>query len=105
MLAHVIQDGSNYYGIVGLTAPSTFSSYSNTFSSVAQGFARLTDASKLNRQSEKIRIKTATGTQTLDQALAANGIPANRREEIAILNGMQRSDRLSKGMLYKVVAK
>ncbi|GAB3326263.1 M48 family metalloprotease [Hymenobacter humi] len=105
VLAHVIQDGSNYYGIVGLTAPSTFSSYSNTFSSVAQGFARLTDASKLNRQSEKIRIKTATGTQTLDQALAANGIPANRREEIAILNGMQRSDRLSKGMLYKVVAK
>ena len=105
VLAHVIQDGSNYYGIIGLTAPASFSTYSNTFSGVAQGFARLTDASKLNRQSQKIRIKTATGNQTLAQALTANGVPASRQEELAILNGMQRTDRLSKGMLYKVVGK
>ena len=105
VLAHVIQDGSNYYGIIGLTAPATFSTYANTFSGVAQGFARLSDASKLNRQSEKIRIKTATGTQTLDQALTAAGVPAKRHEELAILNGMQRTDRLSRGVLYKVVGR
>ena len=105
VLAHVIQDGSNYYGIVGLTAPASMSGYANTFSSVAQGFARLTDASKLNRQSDKIRIKTATGTQTLAQALSAAGVPAQRHEELAILNGMQRTDRLSKGTLYKVVGR
>ena len=103
VLAHVIQDGGNYYGIVGLTAPATFSTYANTFSGVAQGFARLTDANKLNRRSQRIHIKTATGTQTLDQALTAAGVPANRHEELAILNGMQRTDRLGKGMLYKVV--
>jgi hypothetical protein len=37
--------------------------------------------------------------------LAANGVPSKRYEEIAILNGMQTNDRLSKGMLYKVVGK
>ena len=105
VLAHVIQDGSNYYGVVGLTSPDAFANYSGTFSGVAQGFARLTDPSKLNRQSEKIRIKTATGTQTLDQALTAAGVPAQRHEELAILNGMQRTDRLSRGMLYKVVGR
>ena len=105
VLAHVIQDGNNYYGIIGLTAPATLSTYADTFNGVAQGFARLSDANKLNRQSEKIRIKTATGTQTLDQALTAAGVPAKRHEELAILNGMQRSDRLSRGMLYKVVGK
>ena len=105
VLAHVIQDGSNYYGIVGLTAPATLSTYASTFNGVAQGFARLSDASKLNRQSEKIRIKIATGTQTLDQALTAAGVPAKRHEELAILNGMQRTDRLSRGTLYKVVGR
>ncbi|WP_310392121.1 M48 family metalloprotease [Hymenobacter sp.] len=105
VLAHVIQDGSSYYGIVGLTSAEAFASYSSTFSGVAQGFARLTDAGKLSRQSEKIRIRTATGTQTLTQALAAAGVPASRHEELAILNGMQRTDRLSKGTLYKVVGR
>ena len=54
---------------------------------------------------EHIRIKTATGTQTLASALAANGIPSKRYEELAILNGMQTTTRLSKGMLYTVVGK
>ncbi|OGX85104.1 M48 family metalloprotease [Hymenobacter glacialis] len=103
VLAHVIQDGSTYYGIVGLTAPASFSTYDNAFYGVARGFARLTDASKLNRQSQKIRIKSATGSQTLSQALSASGVPTSRHEELAILNGMQRSTRLSKGMLYKSV--
>ena len=105
VMAHIIQDGSNYYGIVGLTAPASYSAYSSTFGSVAQGFARLTDASKLNRQSEKIHIKKATGNQTLAQALAANGVPAKRHEELAILNGMQRTDRLAAGTLYKSVGR
>jgi predicted Zn-dependent protease len=105
VLAHVIQDGSSYYGIVGLTAPASLSTYAETFSGIAQGFARLTDASKLNRQSEKIRIKAATGNQTLAQALSASGVPTKRHEELAILNGMQQTDRLSKGMLFKTVGR
>ena len=105
VLAHVIQDGSNYYGIVGLTAPATFSTYANTFSGVAKGFARLTEASKLNRQSEKIRIKAATGNQTLASAFATAGIPAKRHEELAILNGLRTTDKLSKGTLYKVIGR
>ncbi|MDO7876174.1 M48 family metalloprotease [Hymenobacter sp. ASUV-10] len=105
VLAYTLQDGSNYYGIVGLTAPASFATYSPQFSRVAQGFQRLTDASKLNRQPEKIRIKTASGSQTLAQALSANGVAASRQEEMAILNGMQKSDRLSSGQLFKVVSR
>ena len=105
VLAHVIQDGSSYYGLVGLSSPDAFAGYADTFSRVVQGFARLTDANKLNRQTEKVRIRTATGTQTLASAFAAAGIPSRRYEELAILNGMQTTDRLSKGMLYKVVGK
>ena len=46
-----------------------------------------------------------TGTQTLASALAAAGVPSKRYEELAILNGMQTTDKLPKGMLYKVIGK
>jgi predicted Zn-dependent protease len=104
-LSHVIQDGKTLYALIGLSAPQTLSTYGPQFQRVAQGFARLTDASKLNRQPERIRIKTAKTAQTLAAALTANGIPAKRHEELAILNGMKTTDRLSAGMVYKVVGK
>ena len=88
-----------------MCAPNTLDTYGPSFQRTAQGFARLTEASKLNRQSEKIRIKTAKAGQTLAQAFAANGIPSKRYEELAILNGMKTTDKLSAGTLYKVVGK
>jgi predicted Zn-dependent protease len=104
-LSYVIQDGKTLYALIGLCAPNTLDTYGAQFQRVAQGFARLTDANKLNRQSEKVRIKTAKAGQTLAQALTANGIPTKRHQELAILNGMQTTDKLSAGMLYKVVGK
>ena len=103
--AYLIQDGKSVYALIGLAPTASFGTYAPQIASVAEGFQRLTDASKLSRQPEHIRIKTATGATTLASALAANGVPSKRYEEIAILNGMQTTDRLSKGMLYKVVGK
>ena len=105
VLAYLIQDGKSVYALIGLAPTASFSTYGPQFTSVAQGFQRLTDASKLNRQPEHVHIKTATGTTTLASAFAANGVASSRYEEMAILNGMQTTDRLSKGMLYKVIGK
>ncbi|UOG73569.1 M48 family metalloprotease [Hymenobacter tibetensis] len=104
-LSYVIQDGQTLYALVGLCGPGTLNTYGGAFQNVAQGFRRLTDANKLNRQPEKVRIKTAKAGQTLAQALAANGIPAKRYEELAILNGMKTTDKMTAGMLFKVVGK
>jgi predicted Zn-dependent protease len=105
VLAQLIQDGKSIFAFIGLASPASFATYARQFQGVAGSYARLTDANKLNRQADKIRIKTAAKAMTLDQALAANGIPTSRREELAILNGMQRTDRLPAGTLYKVVGK
>ncbi|MBH8556497.1 M48 family metalloprotease [Hymenobacter negativus] len=105
VLAQLIQDGKSIYAFVGLAAPASFSTYAPQFQRAAQGYARLTDANKLNRQPEHIHIRTATGTQTLASALASAGIPSSRYEELAIVNGMKTTDKLPKGMLYKVVGK
>ncbi len=103
--AYLIQDSKSIYALIGLAPTASFGTYAPQMASVAEGFQRLTDASKLNRQPERIRIKTATGTTTLASALAASGVASSRYEELAILNGMKTTDRLSKGMLYKVVGK
>ncbi len=105
VLAQLIQDGQSIWAFVGLASPQSFATYARQFQGVAGSYARLTDASKLNRQSEKIHIRTATGGQTLAQALSAAGVPTSRHEELAVLNGMQRGDRLAAGTLYKVVSR
>ncbi|WP_245318712.1 M48 family metalloprotease [Hymenobacter elongatus] len=104
-LTYLIQDGKSIYAMVGLTSPASFDTYAPQFQRTAQGFARLTDASKLNRQPERIRIKTVKTSTTLAAALAANGVPSARREELAILNGMQLTTRLPAGTLFKAVGK
>ncbi|WP_216680564.1 M48 family metalloprotease [Hymenobacter siberiensis] len=105
VLAQLIQDGKSIYAFVGLAEPASFSAYVPQFQQAAQGYARLTEASKLNRQPEHIHIRTATGTQTLAAALASAGVPSSRYQELAIVNGMKTTDKLPKGMLYKVVGK
>jgi len=67
-------------------------------------FKQLTDQSKLNKQPERVRIKTVTQSTTLAQALQTLKMPSNRMEELAVLNGMQLNDRVEKGMLIKVIA-
>ena len=104
-LTYLIQDGQSIFALIGLAAPATFSSYAPQFSASAQGYSRLTEAARLNRLPERVRIKTAAKPTTLAAAFSANGIPAKRHEELAILNGMKITDRLSAGQLYKVVGK
>lgn len=104
-LTYLIQDGQTIYALVGLCGPGTLGTYGDTFQRTAQGFKRLTDASKINRQPERIRIRTAKAGQTLASALAANGVSSKRYEEMAILNGMKTTDKMTAGMLFKVVGK
>jgi predicted Zn-dependent protease len=104
-LSYLIQDGQTIYALVGLSAPATFTTYGPVFQRTAQGFSRLTDTAKLNKQPERVRVKSATGNQTLGQALTANGVPSRRHEELAILNGMKTTDQLSSGQLFKVVGR
>ncbi|RSK48834.1 M48 family metalloprotease [Hymenobacter rigui] len=104
-LSYLIQDGQSIYAFVGLTSPAAFETYAPQFQRTAQGYKRLTDAAKLNKQPERVRIRTAKAGQTLASALAANGIPSKRYEELAILNGMKTTDKMTSGQLFKVVGK
>ncbi len=69
-----------------------------------EGFRQLTDQSKINKQPERIRIKTVNKNITLEQALRNYSVPANRLNELSILNGMKLTDIVTSGMMIKIIS-
>lgn len=103
--AAFIRYGSNIYMLLGLSSPTDFARYERDFDSSISSFAQLTDQSKLNRQPERLRIATVSGSKTMQQALQAEGIPANRIGEFSILNGVRENQMINSGTLIKVLAR
>ena len=103
-LSYFIQYGGSVYHMLGASSQADFNNYSSFFSNTMQSFRQLTDASKLNRQPERVRIKTVAQSGTLEQSLRRLGVPDNRLEEMAILNGMSRTQNLAQGTLIKIIA-
>ena len=68
-----------------------------------QNFKPLTDAAKLNKKAERVRLKTTTLDGTLEQTLRKLSVPAARFEEMAVLNGMKLGDQIKKGTMLKVI--
>ena len=102
-LSYFIQHGSNIYHLIGVSAVNDFNTYAPFFESSMKSFRELTDASKINKKPERVRIKTVRQDGTLEQALRANNVQDKRLQEFAILNGKQLTDRVSSGTLIKVI--
>ena len=65
----------------------------------------MNDPSILNRQPDRIRIKTVQRAGTLRDAFKENNQADGKLEELAIINGMQLTDKVDKGMLIKTLGK
>ena len=90
---------------MGITSAQLFNNYAQLFSNTMQSFRELTDAAKLNKKSEHVRIKTVPQATTMAQALQSFKVDSKRMEELAILNGMSLQDRVEKGMMIKKLNK
>ncbi|ELR71283.1 Putative Zn-dependent protease [Fulvivirga imtechensis AK7] len=104
-LTYVIEDDDRIYNFIGVTLLNNFSSYSSTFRATMGEFSRLTDRSKIDVEPARIRIKTVNQTGTLEDALKQLGAGNNQMNELAVLNGMELNDRVTQGMLIKVIEK
>jgi predicted Zn-dependent protease len=105
VLSTLIQFEGNIYSLMGISDLSKFVSYQPVFLNTMRNFKELKDSEKLNRKPDVIKIKTVTQPMTLKAALQNFGMPADRFDELALLNGMLLTDQVSKGMLIKVVGK
>lgn len=104
-LTYLIEYGGNIYMLLGASSPADFNNYSQTFSQTMRSFRQLTDAQKINKLADRIRIKTVKQAGTLQQALASYNVPQKRQEELSVLNGMSLTDRVAQGSLIKILDK
>jgi predicted Zn-dependent protease len=103
-LSYLISYNNAIFHILGASSVGDFESYSRNFSQTMKNFKELTEASKLNKLAERIRIKTVQKTGSLKQALSNYKVAESRMEELSILNGMQLSDQVQQGSLIKIIA-
>lgn len=101
--SYFIQYEGKIYVFNGLTYEQLYSQFQTIFDQTMTSFSTLRDASKLNRTADRIKIVQLSQAMTLQQALSHYKMPSSRFEELAILNGMQLSDRLSSGTKIKVL--
>jgi predicted Zn-dependent protease len=102
-LSTLIQYNGNIYLFIGVAQRQQFDAYFKLFQSTMHNFDVLTDQSKLNRQPERIRIKTIQRNASFAQAMRDFSVDEKRVEETAILNGMSLNDPLEKGTLIKII--
>ena len=105
LISWLIQYGGNIYAIHGASMANVFESNVGQFKNVAQGFKSVSDPNILGRQPERIRIKTVQRDGTLKDALKDNNMPDGKLDDLAILNGMDLSTKVEKGMLIKTLGK
>ena len=103
--ATFISYGGNIYNFTTIAAAQRSGAYANALAATVQSFDELNDPQYLNRQPERVRVKQVGGATTLQAFLQQNGTPADRMNELAILNGMELGAQLPSGTLVKTVSR
>jgi predicted Zn-dependent protease len=99
----LIADGDKIYRFLAIAQGKDVSAYFTSMEKAISGFNRLTDSEKLNRQVERIAIVAVKRNGSLTEIFNDFNMPASRHKELAILNGMELTDSVSKNMLIKIL--
>lgn len=103
ILSYLIQYGNAIYHFLGVSSTADFNQFTSYFTNTMEGFRQLTDQKKLDKKPERIHIKTINSNSTFEQALRNLSVTDKRFEELAILNGMKLSDKVTAGMKIKIL--
>ena len=105
IVSYFIKKGNNVFVFHGYTTPDKYSSYAKTFTGTMGQFRNLTDQKKINVSPMRLRVKRTSAQGTLQQALQKFGVPQDKFEEMAILNGRELNEMLPANSFVKIVSK
>ncbi len=103
--SYFIQKGQNVFLFHGFTEQSRFGQYQQTFSSVMDQFRNLNEASKINVQPDRIRIRTVSNGGTLRRALSSLGAANEDLEKLSLINGMTLDESVAANTRIKIIQK
>jgi predicted Zn-dependent protease len=99
----LIQDGEKMFRFLAIAQGKEVSAFFTAMDKTVNGFSRLNDSEKLNRKVELIQIVNVKKSGSLSDVLAEFKMPVSRHKELAVLNGMELTDKVSNNMLIKIV--
>jgi predicted Zn-dependent protease len=103
VLSYFINYDNIIYVFHGVTAEADFNTFNSSFESTMNSFAKLTEASKINVKPTLLHVKTVQRAGTLADAFTYFGVPDAKRAELALLNDMELTDKVSVGKKIKVI--
>ncbi len=105
LLSYFIQKESRVYVFHGLTSASLFNNYHSAFEGTMEQFQELRDPKKLEVEPARIRLRSVQGAGSLRQILQAFGVPEDKMEEMALLNGMRLTEQIPANTQLKIIVK
>ncbi|MGB6867394.1 MAG: hypothetical protein WBE11_17050, partial [Candidatus Aminicenantaceae bacterium] len=105
VLSYFIQKDKTVYVFLGYTEQARFDSYFPVFDQTMGRFKKLTDSNKINVKAARLAVRKTSRQGSLRQTLKTLGVPEDKLEEHAILNGMELDDTLPGSTIIKIVVK
>ncbi|HRD43028.1 MAG TPA: hypothetical protein PLN30_04725, partial [Ferruginibacter sp.] len=102
-LSYIIQYNKSLFQMVGVTSPNAFNQLAPGFEQSMKSFKQLTDAAKINKKPQRIRIKTVKTASNFEQVLKSFNVPQSRFNEHAILNGVELNTGIPSGTMIKII--
>ncbi len=105
LMSYFIEEGRRVFVFHGVTTADRFGNYGPLFESTIRQFRELSDPRRINVQPERVRIRVARSSGTLENALRSLNVPNEKLKEMALLNGGDLSQIIPANTLIKVVEK
>jgi predicted Zn-dependent protease len=103
VLSNFIAYNGAVYVFHGVASEANFNNYQQAFQSTMQNFERLTESSKLNVKPKRIKVVSVRRSGTLSDAFKYYGVPQEKMNEVALLNNLALTDKVSQGKLIKII--
>ncbi len=100
-----IKYDNKMYVFHGLCAKNDFNQFERLFDNTMNSFKKLTDQNRLNVTPHRLDIVKAKKAGTYTQAFNDYNMPTSIHKKLAILNGVNLTDRLQTGEKFKIVEK
>ena len=103
VMSYFISYNGSVYVFHGVASGTNFDNYLPAFQTTMKNFRELTDPSKLNVKPKRIKIQSVRRSGTLADAFNYFGVPQAKMNELALLNDMELSDKVTQGKLIKII--
>jgi predicted Zn-dependent protease len=105
LMSYFIEKENNVFVFHSLTSIERFQNYGPVFENTMHQFKELSDPKRIHVKPDRIRIRSAKATDTLENILRSFGVPNEKLKEMALLNGKNLSEVIPVNTLIKVVEK